>query len=191
LTLQTVEKQQITPHFLTLCAESTTEALQEDAERLDILAFPTDINSVVFYLFLAIGCSRFLQGLSNHKPIGFLVVLIVIGIAIHFVWQFNRKSIQGLIESVFGQYRSETLVLNYATRGRDALANASFTDIALTLALVATDWGLPNPYLGKEGGNSFVCGGAVDTSSGDGGDSGCSGGDGGGCGGCGGCGGGD
>jgi uncharacterized protein (TIGR04222 family) len=193
LTLQTVEKQQITPHFLKICAESTTEALQEDAERLDILAFPTVINSVFVFLFLVLGCSRFLQGLSHHKPIGFLVVLIVIGAVTHAIWQFNRKSIQGLIESVFGQFRSETLVLNYATRGRDALANASFTDVALTLALVATDWGLPNPYLGNEGGNSFVCGGAIAPSSGDGGgcsgDGGCSGGGcGGGCGGCGGCG---
>jgi uncharacterized protein (TIGR04222 family) len=192
LTLQTIEKQQITPHFLTLCAESTTESLQEDAERLNIMAFPTAINSVLAFLFLALGCSRFLQGLSNHKPIGFLVVLIVLGVVTHVVGQFNRKSIQGLIEYVFRQNRTETLVLDYATRGRDALASAPFTDIALALALVATDWGLPNPYLGKEGGNSFVCGGAVDTSSGDGGDSGCSGGgDGGGCGGCGGCGGGD
>ena len=191
LTLQTVEKQQITPYFLTLCAEQTTEVLEEDAERLNIVAFPTEINTVLFCLFLAFGCSRLLQGLNNHKPVGFLAILIVITIVTHLVYAFNRKSIQALIESVFGQYRSETLVLNYATRGRDALANASFTDIALTMALVATDWGLPNPYLGKEGGNSFICGGAVDSSSDGGGDGGCSGGDGSGCGGCGGCGGGD
>jgi uncharacterized protein (TIGR04222 family) len=197
LTLQTVEKQQITPTFLTLCAAPTTEVLQHDAERLDIMAFPTIINSVLTYLFLALGIGRFFQGISNHKPIGFLVVLVVIGFVTHLIWQFNRKSIQALIESVFRQNRAETLVLNYATKGRDALANASFTDIALALALIATDWGLPNKDLGQEGGNSFVCGGAVAMSSdgGDGGDGGgCSGGDGGGggcgggCGGCGGCG---
>jgi uncharacterized protein (TIGR04222 family) len=193
LTLQTVEKQQITPNFLTLCAASTTDVLRQDAERLDILAFPTIINSVLASLFLALGIGRFFQGLSNHKPIGFLVVLIIIGIVIHVVWQFNRKSIQALIESVFRQNRSNVLVWDYATKGRDALASASFTDTALALALIATDWGLPNPHLGKEGGNSFVCGGAVATSSG-GDSSGCSGGDGGGCssgcgGGCGGCGG--
>jgi hypothetical protein len=193
LTLQTVEKQQITPNFLLLCAASTNDVLQHDAERLDILAFPTMINSILSGLFLTLGGFRFLQGLGNHKPIGFLVVLIVIGVVTHAVWQFNRKSIQGLIEYVFRQNRTETLVLDYAIRGRDALASASFTDIALTLALVATDWGLPNPYLGKEGGNSFICGGAVAASSGSGSD-GCSGGGcggggcGGGCGGCGGCG---
>jgi hypothetical protein len=187
LTLQTVEKQAITPSFLTLCNAPTSDILERDADRLNLTAFSTGINAALAYLFFALGFCRLMQGLNNHKPIGFLVALIVIFAVVHFVWSFNRKSIQGIIERILGQNNPESLLFDYATRGRDALATASMTDIALTLALIATDWGLPNTRLGDEGSNSFICGGAVGDSGGScSGGGGCGSGCGGGCGGCGG-----
>lgn len=189
LTLQTVEKQIVTPRFLKLCVTSTTDVLEQDADRLNITAFPTGINAALAYLFFTLGFCRFSQGLSHHKPVGFLVGLIGVYAAIHFFWTFSRKSIQPIIDYIFKQNNNKSLLFDYATRGRDALATASMTDISLSLALIATDWHVPNDRLGKEGSNSFGCGGA--SCGGDGGGGGCSGGGGcgGGCGGCGGCGG--
>jgi hypothetical protein len=199
LTLQTVEKQTITPNFLKLSIVPTNTVLAHDADRLNITAFPTDINAALAYLFFALGFCRIMQGAYNHKPVGFLVGLIGVYALVHFLWPFSRKSIQGIIDYIFKQNNDKSLIFDYATRGRDALATASMTDISLSLALIATDWHAPNNRLGNEGSNSFVCGGAVVASSsgGDGGGGcgsdgggGCSGGGGcgGGCGGCGGCG---
>jgi hypothetical protein len=196
LTLQTVEKQTITPNFLKGSLYSFQLFHQEEIADLNLAGFPTDIKNVMSFLFLGVGLCRIFQGLSNHKPTGFVIGLMVIYMLIHSIWQFNKTSLNNIITRVFRWENSDTkpfsLPHRYAIEGRDALATASFTNIALALALVSTDWGLPNQKLGNEGSNSFICGGAVETSSSGGdGDGGCSGGDGGGCGGCGGCGCGD
>ena len=152
----------------------------------------------MFFSFLSLGICRCLQGLTHHKPIGFLVAIIVVYIVAYIIQQVNTAHLKRLFAKIFkpkyGDTSRAALLNRYAIEGRDALATASMTDIALALAIVATDWGLPNPNLGKEGSNSFVCGGAVAANSGGGDGGGCSGGGdggggcGGGCGGCGGCG---
>lgn len=192
LILQTIEKQTVTRFFINECLSSTQEVFKHQFDNLNIMGFPQSKQHIIFYLFVSLGIWRVVQGLNYHKPVGYLVAIIVVYSIIHFSAQLKAADLKDIIDKIFKINGTDTpsLLTRYAIQGRDALAVAAFTDISLTLALVATDWGLPNRQFGHEGSNSFTCGGAVEASSGDSGGDG-DGGDGDGCGGCGGCGCGD
>jgi uncharacterized membrane protein YgcG len=139
------------------------------------------ISSLPLLMLILLGVAKVMVGLSRDKPVGLLVVLLIVTTVMMLVNVFTRPKCSRAAQTWLRNYQRQQQRLRTApTQAEWHLAVAAFGFSALTGTVLADYAGLRQPVSGSDSGSSSSSSDSSSSDSG-GGDSG-----GGGCGGCGG-----